>query len=602
MASADPDDFRAHRTHTTIFFSALILECLRNVPNTQVIRRNLANFLLDNRSSDWTWNYWIRTSPEASSQPYPDDLDDTACALAALHSYQSTILNGSALGTISQVLISAEDKPGGPYHTWIINRQALPVWQDIDLAVNSNIGYFLSLQSVSVPGLTDYLTACLDSDTLASKYYIGEIPIIYFVSRWYRGAGIDILKSKTCQYLAQYSELNGLMLAMIISSASRLGVSSLLLKPAVERLESLRVDDCWPAHALYGEPAVEGVAYFAGSAALTTAFALEALFGQQTTSSHTTTPIDANLEAVLQAIESELPKSDLRAEYHRQVQSILEHDSDRQICGLASLTATICGGDSKNPAISHLNAASLHGWLAYTIYDNIWDGQPTPLQLGVANFALRQIAHQFRLALPDDTDFQQQVSHVLNIVDAANTWENQHAKATAKRQNITIKVLPDYSDRSQLAARSWGHTLAASGVLCAAGYTIDSTTQRNLRRFFRHYLIARQLNDDAHDWEEDLRNGQVSSVVVMLWPADTMTINLSQDLERLRLQFWQQTIDEVVVLIKQHTRLARQALSRLPFSDTYSYESWLQSLEAAADRALQERDKARDFIASYSGK
>ncbi len=66
----------------------------------------------------------------------------------------------------------------------------------------------------------------------------------------------------------------------------------------------------------------------------------------------------------------------------------------------------------------------------------------------------------------------------LDTVDAANTWEYLHARATVNNNVITYISLPDYGDYRQLAERSWGHMLAASGVLCLAGYDLTSGRQR----------------------------------------------------------------------------------------------------------------------------
>jgi hypothetical protein len=602
-ASTIADDFSNYRRHPSIFFSALILECLSSIPGTETITAQLANFLLTHKSEHWTWNYWMRGSGATVSHIYPDDLDDTACSLAALQHYQPKLIDGNALGGLAQALTACETAVGGPYQTWLIDQQAYPVWHDVDVAVNANIGYFLSLRSVKLPGLEQYLDNCLNRDALKSSYYIGEIPTIYFLARWYKGSADEHLKAKIIEQLNDYSQLNSLMLPLVISSALHTGFSQQTIAPLMTRLLALQVNGHWEAAALYGEPAIEGVAYYAGSEALTTAFAIEAMTHFQATRPAMAAPksisIDRRVARHLSRVQQQLPQSDLRAAYDRFVDSILTHDADLQVSGMASLTAEATGKALPLKALTALNVASLNGWVAYTIYDNFLDGEPAQDLLGVANFALRQVSAQFNTALPNNSAFQQLVSNTLNTVDAANSWEVQHARAVRSGAVITAVSLPDYKNYDQLAARSWGHMLAASGTLCLAGYDVNGLEQDALRQFFRHYLIARQLNDDAHDWEDDARSGQLTSVVCMLL-GHAGTVTFPDDLETLRLKFWERTIDLVVDLIKRHCGLAEQALHDCPFIDVAVYQSWLNDITQAAESALSQRQDTQNFITAYS--
>jgi hypothetical protein len=602
-ASAAADDFSSYRRHPSVFFSALILECLHGIEDTKTITTQLANFLLANKSEHWTWNYWMRGVDATVSQTYPDDLDDTVCALAALQHYQPQLIDGTVLGVFAQALTACETAVGGPYQTWLINHQVYPVWEDVDVAVNANIGYFLSLRSVRLPGLEKYLDDSLDRDLLKSSYYCGEIPTIYFLSRWYKGVAQDRLKAKIIEQINECSQLSAMMLSLVISSALRTGFSRRTITPLISRLLAMQIDDHWEAAALYGEPAIAGIAYYAGSEALTTAFAIEALTAFQAsgsaTKTHKTISVDRVLLRQLSKARQQLPDSDLGTAYDRFVSSVLTHDSDMQVSGMSSLTAQALGIKLPLKALAALNLASLNGWVAYTIYDNLLDGEPVQDLIGVANFALRQVSAQFATALPEHSAFQKLVGKTLNTVDAANSWELRHARAVVTGTTITITALPDYNNYDQLAARSWGHMLAACGTLCLAGYVLNCTGQAALRQFFRHYLIARQLNDDAHDWEEDLRQGQLSSVVCLLISAATV-ITLPNDLEALRLKFWEQIIDTVTDLITQHCQLAKQALENCPFADTTIYQSWLNAIEQATESALAQRHDTQNFIIAYS--
>ena len=87
---------------------------------------NLMKTVLEEKSIGWTWNYWPRNSPSALTDPYPDDMDDTACAIAALALWKPKIIDGKVLAHITQSLIITESRPGGHiFHTasgWLFYR------------------------------------------------------------------------------------------------------------------------------------------------------------------------------------------------------------------------------------------------------------------------------------------------------------------------------------------------------------------------------------------------------------------------------------------------------------------------------------------------
>ncbi len=607
LASAHPDDFAAAHHHPTVFFSALILECLADVPQGQSVRDNLARFLLRHKSETWSWNYWVRGEVAAKLRAYPDDLDDTACALAALYHHDPRLVDGAVQAHLASQLIAAEVKPGGPYRTWLVGSTASEVWRDVDVAVNANIGYLLSLLGVELPGLEGYITGRLEGEGLASTYYVGTAPTLYFVARWYRGvARKELSRLITTQLAAKEHYTNSLMQAMLITAALRVGIEPGRLRTAVERLISCQGDEGgWPATALYYEPPVDGALYYAGSSALTTAFCLEALGSYKRSLVVVRQPGQTDqMKVMAGALERSnlISHYELRRRFRTQIRQLAAHDHDRQITAIATTTALALGVQLPASTLLKLNVASLSGWVAYTIYDDFLDGEGRPSLLGAANVALRQTLQSFLSALPKDALFQQAVSTALDRVDGANTWEVVRARASVQRGVVRIKRLPDYGDYAQLAERSWGHTLAATGVMRAAGYLPEGPEIMHLEEFFRHFLIARQLNDDAHDWEEDLSRGHLTAAVTLLLRVEGMPciIDLASQREGLRLRFWEETITLITSLIKHHAMLARRALVKcVPLRHTEEFERLIAALERSAQRALVGRDEAQKFIATY---
>jgi len=93
------------------------LSALEETPKVKTIKQKAAKFLLSQKSKHWSFNYWVRNSQEAKKLPYPDDLDDTFCALSALFQYDPNLINGSAMAKIITLLTAMEKKEGGPYRT-----------------------------------------------------------------------------------------------------------------------------------------------------------------------------------------------------------------------------------------------------------------------------------------------------------------------------------------------------------------------------------------------------------------------------------------------------------------------------------------------------
>jgi hypothetical protein len=610
-ASADKDDFTDYHEHPTVFFTALIMSCLEEVAGGQEIKQKATGFLLRHASPQWSWNYWIPGSPDATSRPYPDDLDDTACALAALHSYDPGLLDGAVLGHLAQALTANEAAPGGPYETWLIDRTANPKWQDVDLAVNANIGYLLARLGVYLPSLEIFITSALQAKTLKSSYYCGEIPLLYFMARWYRG---DALRRRIAKALFMINnQTNSLDGALLLSAGIQVGLGRQSLAPAARRLvEQQHQKGFWPASALYYEPLVKGVKYYAGSEALTTAFALEALSNferqQPAVPDRLQAPVNRHPGIIGYALSEAQNISDpsLRRHYRALIRGLAKADDDRQISGMASLVARACNRPIVPKTVRRLNLASLHGWIAYTIYDDFLDNEGAPERLSLANLALRRSLASFRAALPSDEAFAGLVADTFDQVDGANNWEISHTRPVIKNGHLQLSHLPDHGNYSQLARRSWGHMLAASGVLYGLGYAADSPEVLALQDFFHHFLIARQLNDDAHDWEDDLSRGQLTAVVSLLL-GESLTLptrlNIEAEIENLRLQFWQTTIVSVAELITQHLQAARRALASCDaIEDKTTFESWLLALDSATELALHERQETYKFMAAYGGK
>jgi hypothetical protein len=593
--------FKTDRQHETIFFTSLILACLENVDGSQSITGPALNFLKSQQSEIGSWNYWRRASDMAVAYPYPDDLDDTACALLALSIYEPAYVDGRQLAKLAKLLISSEVKPGGPYRTWLVEPTLYEKWGDVDLVVNANIGALLARHKVRLPWLEAFIGQRLVVGKLESTYYVGDVPSLYFLARWYQGEQCKLLAQRVGAALKLADRhANSLHLAMLLTAGCKLNLPVQALRPAQQRLTELRQFEHWSSEALYMDPTIDGVQYYAGSPALTTAFALEAL-----------AVFEAYQVKTLKSdklVKSQPPKlapntlaPEMRRAYRQAVGAIVSRDSDGQIGRMANITAAAYGLSLDQTVADQLNAASLNGWVAYSLYDDFFDEEAEPPQLAIANYAMRQALQSYRRALPNNGAFEELVQQTYTLMDNANRWEVLNARASLDDGKLHYN-LPVYGKNQKLAERSWGHMLAAVGVLLANGYDLNDAEIKHLQGFFHHFLIARQLNDDAHDWQLDLSRGHLSAVNCLLLKSycPSGSLAVETEMNNLKLHFWQVTIIQVADLIDKHINLAERALARAGLRDEQQFGSWLQAIATATGQAVAARHDTQKFIQTYT--
>lgn len=596
--------------HST-FSSAFILSALCRLPRVSGVdnmKRRTAHFLITQKSQHWSFNYWQRNSSESREMPYPDDLDDTFAALAALQRYDSKLLDGTALAKIVSLLASVEQAEGGPYRTWLVVDESADVWKDVDIAVNSNVATFLSLIGVELPKVTKFIEGAVctkDAAGLASVYYPSMYPIVYFITRFYRGNHRNRLQQALLSRRDKSGGWgNSLHTALAISSLLAIGTPRQELKSGIAKLiKEQQRDGSWKPTAFCIDPSIGGDVHYAGSSALSTAFCLEAItaYFQKTKSeigismriqgepNVIATEIAEYMSARLSALPACLKEQALRV-----LERTLEKDSEGKIRLLPYFFKTAIGKvgeDVPRRMLVQLGAASMYGWIAYTIYDDILDGEANRQSLPIANTTLRELTVIFTHLLSQKDGFTSYFQHTLDIMEEANIWELAQSRFVpplihAVRHGVTI---PDYGDLLQLAHKSAGHMLGAMGVLFWLGYGRNSREVKQLESFFVNYLIARQLNDDAHDWEADLKQGHINAVGAMV---------LKLGRRRLKEMFWNRVFPEVCGDILKHVAAAKVALRNCQvLADPSGLEDLLLlPLQRAAQHGLDEHQRVVDFL------
>lgn len=578
-SSLNKNNFSKAKKYNSIFPSALILACLDSVEKTEEIKKRLTNFLLSQKSKFWSFNYWNREAPENKIMPYPDDLDDTFCALIGIYKYDSKLIDGSAMAKIVNLLTAMEKKEGGPYRTWLVAKNADKVWKDVDLVVNSNVGYFLSLEEIELENINKLIKSAIEEEKLNSPYYPSIYPVAYFISRWFKSKKlikIILAKKKKDNW---GSPLNT---ALAISSLLNLGVEAKKLEPSINYLiKEQKKDGSWKTGAFCIDPAINKKTYYAGSPTLTTAFCLETLNKYFLTTSHKPAKKqDKTAEKIHQEI---LEIGQKRTNF---LTKIPEENCKKGITLLPYVFGRSLGkkGDKvPKKIIIQTGLANLYGWIAYTIYDDFFDGEGDKEMLSMANVCLRELARIYNNILPK-TDFAEVFNQTMDETDEANNWEIL---------NCYDKKLPDYGDYSQLAKKSLGHALGPIVILYSLGFDKNSPEVKNIWSFFKHYLIARQLNDDAHDWEDDLKKGFIN-------PVTTKILAKTTDKKKYKEIFWKEVLIDISNIILENTNKAREKiLKNKLITKPELILSILKEPEESAKKAIIEQNEAIKFISEY---
>lgn len=613
VTTYNPKNFEIGTRCDSIFSTPLIALSLNTFSSDNIqarkIQQKAIKFLLKQRSENWSFNYWDRSSPSFKEMPYPDDLDDTFCSLAAIYQHDPKLIDGKAFACIISLLTALEAKEGGPYRTWLVPKSAPKVWRDIDLAVNSNIAYFLSLQEVSIPALNKLIDQSIRKGQYLSPYYPNSFPIIYFISRFYGGRQKERLR----QYIMSQKKEDGswnnnpLDTALAISSLINLNADVDLKKSISFLLNSVEKKNCEPYPFYTGiNPGGERRKYYAGSASLTSAFCIEALnkYKQSKKTAAKENEFGLIKKIIIQQAEEQISEILPLRTAVKFVEKFLSRDIDDQI---TLLPAYFRGSIKRSREIddnfvAQLGLANLFGWIAYTVYDDFIDKEGDRRLLPVANLCLQKLCKIFSQILPSESEFNTAFSRILTGIEKSNVWETRNCQFEGSDLS-KIKSIPNYGDFLILAEKSLGHVLGPLAILHKLGFNRSSGEIRGVTNFIKYLLVARQLLDDAHDWEEDLRRGLINSVGSIILSrcqksrSRELKFDNEKDLNQLREIFWREIAPDIFSTILRFVKKSEKALdSCQEVNDPKFLHGLLDRIKKNTEKAISDRAKTIDFL------
>ena len=558
----------------TTFFTSQIICCLNEVGRRDEYKALVhpicekgVGFLLSERSPQWSWNYWSKEYQSVAVNTYPDDLDDTLLALTALHGYDPELITGEVMGFLTEQLMELEQKVGGPYFTWLVESEPDSVWRDLDVVVNARIALFLELLGVRLPALRKWLRVQIEQAAFESPYYPGGLQAQYLLKQIFpRYISLRNLAN------TNYSELDQILVSLIDS------------KKQVQLPEKAH----WSPYCR--DPKENGERYMAGSSALTAAFLIQALVGKEARGTEKTLPrFTEQVKKTIHGAVATLPQplGGVAEDYYK---AFLKKDTKREKSLLAWRVSQAIGMHFEDDFYHELALLNIHGWVAFTLLDQVWDNESNPIMTGVASWALRQVVYSAQRVDAWLPGFSKYAEKFLQRMEVATTWEVQNCRFNPE---IELQSLPDYADYSILVERSLGEALSGCAVI-GRKYDLESTQVTQWLQFFHAYTLSRQLNDDAHDWQEDLAMGYCNSVATMVI-GTTLPFSYSQNLGQMQTRFWQDTIVKVAEMELAEIAQAEQSLKAFCTSPEWLLPL-LETPRRAAEVTINEHQKTADFL------
>lgn len=546
--------------------SALVLTMLPHVPELSEVRKQLQSRLIAILTPEY-----IRTK----------DLLELFTVLYAL-SKEGVAQNGKQMACIAKRLLAAEQEVGGPYQS-----------EDdrMDLLTNAYIGAFIREIAEPLPRLEAYLRTHISQYDFRHSAYTPQATAYMLLQTYPNSMVRDFLCIEKQGVSPQNTAFD------LLSGAA--GDSDAV----IEYLSTSQLSNgSWLAEEfIKGQP----------STLLTTTLIVRSL--TKDTSAKKQLSPGRNLEKELhsdiicQAFQVYNQTADpLKTSGHGSIEEIVQADKQHEITLLPFYFAQALGLAMDDKAIERyrlLGLANVLCWTAYTIYDNLLDNEGDPQYLSVANVAQRAAIGVYGQALGEKDEFLSYIADGFLGMDEANAWEFQHCRYTQQQENIFITTLPDFGELDMLASRSFGHVFGPLALVYSDQIAVTTYQKKVVESALRHYLIARQLNDDIHDWQADIKRGQVSYVVASILQELAIppgSYNMERLLRAMRLCFWSRILPKLGRRILQHTDQARLLLkdSKL-ILNRGSIWPFIDKIEASARAALDTQADSQEFLFAY---
>jgi hypothetical protein len=469
------------------FFPSLIIKSLLATPQTNLdphiveVISKYAQTILHAQipGRPFTWHY---TLPQLPNITLPPDLDDTACALHALLLSRAIKPTRELSEHIESIIRSAEISPSGPYKTWLHDPSAHPVSHPdgVDPVVNSNIQSLLhtiGLHSAGIQSLQEKTLRTLASGKAdVSLFYKNPIIVLYFITQSIPSSLHELAQKALTKHAHLATSRSAAPLIRTLFELSQLRTSSLYSCPT-ETIARIQVDlekaeDTTP---FFFELRQGTVDHYAHSHEFALATLIELKHLQASRMHH----IEL-LEHIKKILPAPASQSDL----------LYLASRAQRLDTIHHLTAL---------PVPHLRTATLAGWLAYALYDDVHDDHSsshlrgTSGRLVIANYLLWFCASACATASPQSP-----------------TTLNEHFLAMSRSHFTLLDIKNARALRDAYPHKSDGALVPFAA--CVATLNV----QPELTNIYHRILTIRQTLDDLADAYDDLHADHRTPTVIAM--------------------------------------------------------------------------------------
>lgn len=498
--------------------------------------------------------------------------------LSAIAKHSPDIISGELLAHTLNLLTTHEKEEGGPY-------RRNPESNQIDFDSNVMIAYFLSLQNVELPNLTNLIEEKIASSNFEGEIFPSNFFIPYFITTFYQGKE----KKKLAEFFLCADPKNQTDILLCQAGLKNLGQKNYLNKIKLKKIKpNNKIESTLLKIIKHKKNQLEKP-------------------GEKEETSEIEKIKKANQERLL-GLESKF-----RTLAEQRINQVIDKNTDRQMSLMAFYTKKALGKEGQkisNSLITELGLMNTYFWTAFIIYDDFWDEDEAaePRLLPLANFYARHYTKFFSTLFPEKKEFEYFFTSLMDKLDAANAWEISNCRTKVEGDNFFVpKKLPNFEDYTIKYQPASGHILGSIAIFFQLGYQLKSPEIKNLINYFKNYLIAMQINDDAHDWEEDMARGHLSTVVALLlkeyenrYP-DQKIIDLKKDKAKLQQIFWYQTIEKAGNKAVSFANKSQKALDKISIiKDQTPLKYYAKLTKNVAKKACKEQKDSIKFLQTFN--
>ncbi|MFA5163553.1 MAG: hypothetical protein WC441_03415 [Patescibacteria group bacterium] len=249
----------------------------------------------------------------------------------------------------------------------------------------------------------------------------------------------------------------------------------------------------------------------------------------------------------------------------------------------------------------NLGRANFYLWLAYNIYDDILDEGIDASLLPIANLAFRNfvaILQGQKLSPAWDNFFHK----LINELEAQNYQEYHFSKQYFK-QPITLQKKLNFEKLSSgLYKKSIAHAAGPLAILSFLKVSPGTKEFRIIFSFFKNYLNARQLDDDVHDWESDLKRKKATPTLIFLTQKAANQAKNDLDHKHLRKIMFEIALPTINIQLAKFIKVADQNLKNSTLIKQRAYlKRLIEPLSENMARTESLRSDLLKFKNAYQG-